>query len=179
MSTMVKHINMLALFIMFYIIGNAMALTPAERKARQFYDHGLLGRNTGVLGPLPYGTEETFDALLERFYRVLFEMNDEENFDTISNDIEDSYASDNDYRMIKKKFFNDIIHVYNFHDKVVQYKFDIGARNRQFPSPFDKFVNNHILVPGRLDYYETASKFCDHYSKGIKLETNWARSFNY
>ncbi|XP_022164219.1 uncharacterized protein LOC111029516 isoform X1 [Myzus persicae] len=108
---MVRHIIMLAICIMFYIIGNAMALTPAERKAqfqcvlrcyRQFYNYGLLMRNTGELG-LSIGRRESFDALLERFYRVLTEEFDV-NMETVMNEINEAYASDEDYRIFKSKF---------------------------------------------------------------------------
>ncbi|XP_022164221.1 uncharacterized protein LOC111029516 isoform X3 [Myzus persicae] len=169
---MVRHIIMLAICIMFYIIGNAMALTPAERKAqfqcvlrcyRQFYNYGLLMRNTGELG-LSIGRRESFDALLERFYRVLTEEFDV-NMETVMNEINEAYASDEDYRIFKSKFYNDIEQVPNFYAMMRQY------------IPIEKFINMYLPL-GILDYYTKASKFCDRYSRNEPLETNYG-GFSY
>ncbi|XP_016657694.1 uncharacterized protein LOC100570234 isoform X2 [Acyrthosiphon pisum] len=125
---MVKHIIMLTLFLMIYIIGNIDALNEAERKGRQMFENGLIKAKTdqsykvetgfdenGEIVPtannIQFENDEALDSFRSEFFKDFVQKGNQEEFQAQIDDLNEKRKKDEFF--VCKLFSSMIYNNYN------------------------------------------------------------------
>ncbi|XP_029346107.1 uncharacterized protein LOC100570234 isoform X4 [Acyrthosiphon pisum] len=112
---MVKHIIMLTLFLMIYIIGNIDALNEAERKGNQSYKVETGFDENGEIVPtannIQFENDEALDSFRSEFFKDFVQKGNQEEFQAQIDDLNEKRKKDEFF--VCKLFSSMIYNNYN------------------------------------------------------------------